>query len=501
MDPEAAPGGIHTPSANHATQGVTHTHTHDLLDQTVDRLLEITGAERGLVLVVEDGEPHVQTACFRRLDASSASDISQSIVREAIQASDLIVSTDAPEDPRFQASQSIADYNIRSVLCMPLKSRSGDIIGAVYADHGGVEFFSPADAKYFEAFGHFAGIALENALRYEGLQVDLERLAGIRTRFGDMVGSSPSMQSLYDLIDRLSDADVTVLIHGETGTGKGLIARALHARSSRCDGPFLAQNCGAFAKELLESELFGHCKGAYTGATGDRAGLFEAAHGGTLFLDEIGDAPLEVQVRLLHVLEDGAVRRIGENTPRKVDVRIIAATKRHLETEVEEGRFREDLYYRLRVVPLTVPPLRERPEDIPLLADHFLDLYGRSTEIPVQGFDPMVMKVFCQHKWPGNIRELENEIRRGVVLAGPGGNIAVEHLSDAICHLAGQGTGRVTIDGPLKSAVEHFERGSIVSALEQNGGNVTRTAAHLGLTRAGLQGKMRRLGIKRHSGG
>ena len=219
-----------------------------------------------------------------------------------------------------------------------------------------------------------------------------------------------------------------------------------------------------------------------------------------MFLDEIGDAPPEVQVRLLHVLEEGVVKRVGENHNRQVDVRVIAATNQNLEAEVHAGQFRDDLYYRLRVVPVDIPPLRKRSEDIPLLANHFLDLYSRSVEKTSRGFAPEVIQAFSRYDWPGNIRELENEVRRGVVLSEAGGHIAGEHLSERLAPLAASESA-VTIDGPLKNAVEQFERQAIKVALEKNGWNVTRTAQVLGLTRAGLQGKMRRYGIRRETPG
>ena len=470
-----------------------------LLDQTLDRLLEITRAERGLVLTVPDGKSGIQTLASRHLDDTSVADISQNIVLTAIQNADLVVTTDAPNDPRFETSQSIIDYKIRSVLCMPLRTGDNRILGAIYADHRGLEFFADKDIQFFRAFGDFVAIALDNTLRYRDLQLDLEKLAGMRTNLDGLVGGSPAMQTLYDMVERVSTADIPVLLQGETGTGKGLAARTIHARSKRSSGPFLQQNCAALSKELLESELFGHAKGSFTGAFEAREGLFEAANGGTIFLDEIGDAPPEVQVRLLHVIEEGTVRRVGENHNRNVDVRIIAATNRDLKADVSSGMFREDLYYRLRVVPITIPPLRERPEDIPLLADHLLKLYPPAKEKNISSFDPELIQAFCRHNWPGNIRELENEIRRGVALSEPGATISAPSLSE---HFAGELSDKapISINGPLKNAVAQFEKEAIKAALAANEWNVTHTAEKLGLTRAGLQGKMRKYKIQRDKG-
>ena len=310
-----------------------------------------------------------------------------------------------------------------------------------------------------------------------------------------LVGNSPAMQAVYGLVERVCGTDVPVLLQGKTGTGKGLVARTLHAWSDRDGWPFLRQNCGALSRELLESELFGHSKGAFTGAFSGREGLFEAAEGGTVFLDEIGEAPPEVQVRLLHVLEEGEVKRVGENRSRPVDVRVIAATNRDLEEEVSAGRFREDLYYRLRVFPISLPPLRDRVEDVPRLACHFLRVHAGDKE--VRGFDPEVVRAFRRYDWPGNIRELENEIRRCVVLVPEGGRIAVEHLSERIARLADVNRPLLPFMGTLKATVAQFEEDVIRAALEQRGWNVTHTAVALGLSRVGLQGKMNRYRIRR----
>jgi len=467
----------------------------DLLDRAADRLLDVTDAERGLILAVRHGIPRLQTASSRNLDERNVEDISRSIVQQAIDSNGLVETLDAPNDPRFQESKSILDYGIRSVLCAPLRSSEGTVIGVAYADHRGVDFYSGAQTTFFSAFAEFVGVALEGLLKCRELQESYERLAVGRSRLGDLVGSSQAMQGLYDLIERLADTDITVLLQGETGTGKGLIARTIHDRSVRSSGPFLDQNCGALPRDLLESELFGHRKGAFTSSTADRQGLFEAAAGGTVFLDEIGDAPQEVQVRLLHVLEEGTVKRVGENHSRKVDIRVVAAANRDLEHEVESGRFRKDLFYRLNAIPVTVPPLRDRADDIPLLADHFLGLFQRTSGKSVEGFGSEVVRAFSRYSWPGNLRELENEVRRGLVLADPGGRIGLEHLSEHLVTTVGPGLG-AHAEGPLKAAVEAFEAEAIRSALQRNAGNVTRTAERLGISRVGLQRKMRKYGLR-----
>ena len=470
--------------------------TADLLNEAIDRLLQMTQADRGLILRVEDGQPRLQTACSRHLDTTSMNDISTTVVQAAIASGNLIVTTDASNDPRFEDSLSIADSNVGSILCMPLKARNGQIIGAVYADRANQDTFSVQAVSFFKSFAAFVAIGLEYALKTDQLQMDLEKFSGMRTGMGDLVGVSDAMQHLYGLIEQIAQTDAPILLQGETGVGKGLVARTIHSKSLRAGGPFLSVNCGALPRELLESELFGHKKGAFTGATEDRAGLFEAAFGGTLFLDEIGEAPPEVQVLLLHVLEDKKVRRIGENNTRSVDVRVITATNRDLDSDVETGRFRRDLYYRLNVMTLTIPPLRDRSDDILLLAKHFLDHWNHKLSKSVTGFDGQVRRAFLDYHWSGNIRELENAIYRGVMLADDDGMLGLEHFSDMFGVQDKMMRPKVPLK-TLKAEVETYERDLVVVALEENGWNVTRTAEKLGLSRVALGQKIKKYGIER----
>jgi len=244
------------------------------------------------------------------------------------------------------------------------------------------------------------------------LRRELRRLTGL----DNIIGQSPKMRAIFDLIQTVAPQTSRVLITGESGTGKELVARAIHENSMRAQSPFITINCGAFPETLLESELFGYMKGAFTGANENRQGLFQAAHGGTLFMDEIGNMPLPMQVKLYRVLQEGKVRPIGSTEESDVDVRIIAATNRHFEREIAEGRFREDLYYRLSVIPIQLPPLRERREDIPLLARHFLDSFRKTMEKRIEGISPEAMRRLESYDWPGNVRELENTMERAVAL-------------------------------------------------------------------------------------
>jgi two-component system response regulator HydG len=337
-----------------------------------------------------------------------------------------------------------------------------------------------------------------------GKAVEKRRLLGemsllrreFRARYGleHIVGRSSAMRELLDRVVRVASSEATVLVTGESGTGKELIARALHAGSRRADKPFVPVNCAAITETLLESELFGHARGAFTGATRARRGLFEEANGGTLFIDEIGETAPGFQAKLLRAIQEGEIRRVGESVPVHVDVRVIAASNQNLKAAVAEKRFREDLFYRLNVVPLRVPSLRERPEDIPLLAEHFLDGYASRTG-EKKALSPAAMQKLVDYPWPGNVRELENMIEQAAALA-PHTLLSDEDIRfDSLPshHAAG---------GPqaLVDAVEHAERRAIEAALGRCGGDLGRVARELQVSSTTLWRKMKRLGLGAHVG-
>jgi DNA-binding NtrC family response regulator len=314
-------------------------------------------------------------------------------------------------------------------------------------------------------------------------------------RFDTIIGESAEMKRVFALVEKVLDRDVTVLLTGETGTGKEAFARAIHYKGPRQKGRFVAVNCGAFSEGLLESELFGHKRGAFTGATEDKVGLFEAAGGGTVFLDEVSETSPGFQVKLLRALQEQEVTRVGDVTPRKIDVRVIAATNKDLELEIKEGRFREDLFYRLSVFPLRLPPLRERREDIPLLAQHFLERFAAEFQQDCPGFTPEASRALAAFDWPGNVRELANEVQRALVLAEPGEEIGLIHLSDRVTG------GRLDAAewkprGRLREAVEAVEREVIQQACEKHEGNKTHMAEELGISRWTLLQKMRAYGLE-----
>ena len=313
-----------------------------------------------------------------------------------------------------------------------------------------------------------------------------------RYKFDNLIGKSRKMQDLFRLIEQAAGSDATVVIEGGSGTGKELVARAIHYNSPRAAGPFVPVHCAALAEGVLESELFGHVKGAFTGATTDKKGRFEAAQGGTLFLDEVGEISPLIQLKLLRVIQEREVERVGSNAPVKVDVRIVAATNRNLRELLKKGEFREDLYYRLRVVAITLPPLRERREDIPLLVNHFVEKFRERTGKPITGCEEGVLRLFMTYRWPGNVRELENTIERALVLA-KGRTVTLEDLSPEI--LEGEAGAATQSRRNLRSAEPEGERGIILQALAEAGWNKARAARRLGLARNTLYAKMEKYSI------
>jgi two-component system response regulator PilR (NtrC family) len=347
------------------------------------------------------------------------------------------------------------------------------------------------------------GLVVERALERRALHrenvVLRDEIKG-RYKLDRLIGKSPAMQRVFEVVRKIAPARTSVLLIGESGTGKELAARALHELSARADRPFVAVNCGAIPETLLESELFGHVRGSFTGANSDKQGLFEAAHGGTLLLDEVAELPVPMQVKLLRVLQERKVKPVGGVSEREVDVRIVAATNRDLETEVEKGTFRQDLFYRLNVIQLRLPPLRERREDIPLLVDHFTRKFAAEHGRPINGTDPEAMSALMAYHFPGNVRELENLIERAVTLA-PGDRVSPDSLPtlkglSAADSSMGMPAATLPQEGiDLERVVEDFERSLIIRALERTDGNRTEAARLLGVTFRSLRYRLSKLGI------
>ncbi len=381
-----------------------------------------------------------------------------------------------------------AAKSLSSDIEVILVTAHGTIGTAVEAmKHGATDFLSkPFDPDELL-------VRVERALERSRLVHEAEQLRReARERAGgdSLLGSSGGLKKVLDLIDRVASTDSTVLIEGESGTGKELVARAIHARSGRASRPFIPVNCGAFPESLLESELFGHVKGAFTGAASNRKGLFEEADRGTIFLDEAADTTPATQVKLLRVLQEHEIRRLGSNQPVRIDVRVLAATNRNLKTLVNEGKFRDDLFYRLSVFPIYIPPLRERREDIVVLAKHFLALRAQEMHKPVNSIEPEAARLLEAYAWPGNVRELENAIERAVILAT---GVTLRHV-DLPPEVQGASPDFVAAAGTRGRTLEEMERDYILATFDRFGGDRGKTADYLKIGRNTLWRKLKRFG-------
>lgn len=431
--------------------------------------------------------------------------VARSVYRKVVKERAAVLAADASTD--VGRSDSIMGASIRSTIGVPL-FRGEDIIGVLQVDNRSAPaMLNPGDVELLGVLAYNASLAVANARLIKRLVTAEERLQKEnnflkgreeRRRGGKdvvIIGTSEPMNKLLGQLDKVVDTRVTVLLEGETGTGKEVMAAAIHYRSRRRDKLFVAQNCAALAETLLESELFGHKKGSFTGAMEDKKGLFEIADGGTLFLDEITETPLSLQSKLLRALQEGEVRPVGAMTPKHVNVRIVAATNRNLEEEVKRGRFREDLYYRLKVFPIRLPPLRERREDIPLLASHFLQRYAEEIGKHVGGFSQQAMELMVAYDWPGNVRELQNEVQRIVIQLDPGAFATPDLLSPRIRQVEGLVERAGVTRGNLKDMMDIVEKYLLLEALRDHGNNKTNAAKTLGITREGLHKKLRQFGI------
>jgi len=417
--------------------------------------------------------------------------ISSSIVDHVKEKRAAVWSQAPGRDRRFKRSRSIVDQKITSALCAPM--RIGDrLLGVLYLDRlGDAPGFTHADLEFLTAVAVHVAVAVENVLRHQ--EAKRQRQVWERQSRGeyDIVGQSDPIRAVFRFIAKAAPADSSVLIEGESGTGKELVARATHCNSPRRTGPFEAVNCAALAHNLLESELFGHVKGAFTGADDERPGRFELADHGSIFLDEVGELPPESQSKLLRVVEQGEVRRLGDVKDRKIDVRVIAATNKNLRAEVDAGRFREDLYFRLNVLRVTLPPLRDHMEDIDLLAEHFLRYFIEKCGKGTVRLAPAAMAVFRQYAWPGNVRELRNVIERMVVMSeGP------ELDVDAIPYEVSGARPPETASAPSPDrSIADVEKEHIARVLKHAGGNKKEAARILGIDRSTLYARLKAYGI------
>ena len=518
-----------------------------LLSVIMEKVLEVVRGERAFLILSDkgklttfvslnlDGEP------IRKADLK----VSHSIAKTVFNSGKPILSVDAQEDERFKDFLSVHGLKLRSVLCVPLLV-GGETIGVLYVDNrfeGGV--FNSDDLRILELFADQASVAVRNARlfeenlkrkveleaamrRVEELNEHLRRLveqkehdlqeaqkllseqqASLKYEYPTVVTRSPAMLGVLHLVDRVIEMDVPVLICGESGTGKELIAHAIHEHSNRSRHRFVAVNCSAIPAELMESELFGYVRGAFTGAERDKPGLFEISDGGTLFLDEIGDMPLNMQAKLLRVIEEKRIRRLGSSEEMKVNFRIISATNKDLIRMVAEGKFRDDLLFRINVVTIKIPPLRKRPEDIPLLVEHFLQIISQKSGREKPYITPDAMDILIHHDWSGNVRELRNEMERAIALCS--GTIGVEHLSPQLVDKVLKSTEDSETTARLNARIlaqenrslseirqrvlDVVEKTAIETVLVSSGGNKSKAARILGISRPTLDAKIRLYGI------
>jgi len=479
---------------------------NELLEMIVDSIIELGDTDRGFLMLADrEGKLLFRIARDREQRSLDEKDfeISSSIVNDVRQKAEPLFISDLQQSEQFKNQESVLDLQLRTAVCVPLVL-DDKVIGVIYTDSDRITTeFTESDLPIVAAFAAQAAIAIENAKLHGEIMLSRENLArenlelkerlSEKYEYSGIIGKSKSMQDIFNIIKKIAPLDSTVLISGETGTGKELIARAIHFNGPRRNKKLVTINCGAMPLELLESELFGHKRGAFTGATNDKAGLFETANGGTIFLDEIGEMPKPLQVKLLRALQEGEIRRVGENTPRNVDVRVIAATNRDLGEDVKAGRFRQDLFYRLNVVPVRIAPLRERPEDILPLIDHFLEKYGAKMGKNDVRIAPSAVKVLLGHRWAGNVRELENTIERALALSGDSRMLSEEHFPQFEQESASLGD--LERHKSLKQKLHVVEKQIIADTLEKTGWNITRAAEILEVTRQHLHNKIKQYGI------
>jgi len=487
---------------------------HQLLNLILDKAIELTQAERGFVLL----ENQEIARNFTGEAIVGEYQISRSIAHEVMQSKTPLLTDNARLDQRFALFQSIQEHRLISILCVPICLHDQSI-GVIYLDNRLVRgCFQQADIALLSAFAEQSALAIYNARLHaqilgqtRDLQINNEelqqkvneqteqlalaerQLQSIRPKYQyhNLYSRNPKMQKIFSTIEKAKDSDIPVLILGDSGTGKELIAKAIHFSSIRQQRPFLSENCAAIPETLFESELFGHEKGAFTGAEQCKKGLFEQADGGTLFLDEIGELSLEMQKKLLRVLAEKSVRRVGGQKPISVNVRIVTATNRDLQQLVKQGQFREDLFYRLNTLTLILPPLRERKEDIPLLVEHFLnEAMPLQVDPTPKKLEPGILSIFFNYDWPGNVRQLRNEIFRLAALSEE--KFRIQDISPEILSHKTKPESRIQ---PLQQLLQDVEKTEILKALEATDYNKSKAAQLLGISRFTLQRRMEKCGI------
>jgi len=458
-----------------------------LLSKLLDLVREEIPSSRALFLVINRKNEVVFKKAWKMNEAENDG-LSSTVIRRALEKKHPILISNLEADPCFGHDKSIFRKDWGSILCLPLIIENKPV-AAIYLDRKtGLDPFSTQNLELLTVLSRPIHFILGNNFEFKDLKE--EDPAGVKDF---LIGQSKALRRIRNLVERVKDSSAPVLICGESGTGKELIARAIHHRGARRKGQFVAVNCGAIPDHLLESELFGHVKGAFTGALRDKAGLIEEASGGTFFLDEIGDLTLQLQAKLLRLIQEKEIRRVGENRTRSVDVRFISATNKDIEKETEQKNFREDLYYRLRIVTIEIPPLRERKEDLILLLDYFVDNYCQEMKRERAYFSPRCLELLINYSWPGNVRELQNEIQRCLIFSGEDNFIREEYLSPKINP---QGETSQNSSFSYSAAKAEFESRFLREALHRCDYNKSKTAEEIGLSRQGLFKLMKKHGIE-----
>lgn len=466
----------------------------ELQKTLLELLFEVVPAERGAILL-SNGNGLEDAAVFgldRARGPDEAIRVSRTIAQQVMREKTSMLVSEAPVEQGL-SSHSLNQSRANSLICVPLIMLERPL-GVIYLDTNAPDVhFDEDHLQLVSAIAAITAVAIENARHFEWLQGENERLLADVNIEHNMVGESPSMKHVYQFITKVAPTDSTVLISGESGTGKELAARAIHQNSKRARLPFMAVNCAALAETLLESELFGHEKGAFTGATAMKKGRLEVADGGTVFLDEIGELTPALQVKLLRVLQEREFERVGGTRTIKVDIRLLAATNKDLEQAIADGTFRQDLFYRLNVVELAMPPLRERPEDISLLANYFASKHGEKCNRRILGVSPQAQAQLLSYEWPGNVRELENAIERAVVL-GSTDHILPEDLPESTFESEVAATNKPAAG--YHDAVTQTKKQIILSAMDQAKGSYTEAARLLGVHPNYLHRLIRNLNLR-----
>ena len=494
-----------------------------LLNLIIDKIMDTLRAERGFIVT---GDPDdFETIVDRNISgeelAESEGTVSRTVVRKVLQSGGPVFVSDAQDDSLFASSKSIVDLGLRSILCVPLII--GDKpYGAIYVENRSVAAcFMEKDLELLQELAELSASSIKNARNI--LEISRGAKGRSATRIGEdlrreydfskIIGKSRKMVDVMELAARVAPTDTTVLITGDSGTGKELIARAIYLNSTRKDMPFLTINCGALPTGLLESELFGHVKGSFTGAIANKIGRFEAADGGTIFLDEVAEMSPELQVKLLRVLQFGEFEKVGSYKVQKVDVRILAATNKELSSMVKQGTFREDLFYRLKIIEIHFPPLRERPDDIPLLLDHFVKTYSEKLGRHIEQIDPQFMRHLERYPFPGNIRELEGIVQRAIILTKEN-HISASDLPSEVLECSQITSGlkeslrlviplartneelKIVREEASRLAVAQVEHAFLQAALEEAKGNISRAAEKTDMNRSLFQRMVKKHGLK-----